>query len=183
MDKIAIFQEELDRILRPDVKNFTKLCIMQAPDYIFNNCPSGTCERFNPKDEMSADGLVIHTKRVFILAYELCRAYNCEENKDLILSACVLHDLVKQGWEKSGDTLKNHPELAVNLVDSVYKDVPGVIDEKSFFIIRGCIGYHYGQWSTSPWKKPLHKYSPEEMVVYIADFTASRNFLIVNHRR
>ena len=181
-EKELVFKDELDRIFNASVKEFTKLCVTQSPDYFFVDCPASTSGKYHPIDELTADGTMIHTKKVFTVAYELCRGLDCEGSRDLILSACIIHDLLKQGKTKSGHTVKNHPDLAAQLVTEIY-DATKVISEESYNIIRNCVGYHYGPWSIAPWKKPLSKYTPEELCVYTSDYVASKRFISVDYRR
>ena len=130
-DRIKLFKPELNLISKKDVRDFVKACIKAAPDYVFEDCPSSSSGKFHPIDELSADGTIVHTKRVFSVAYELSRGMDCEHHRDEICAAAILHDMVKQGIEGSGHTQKNHPELGANLVADVYnnefKDLPYLI--------------------------------------------------------
>ncbi len=181
-EKEAIFSEELERIFDTSIREFTKLCISQSPDYFFIDCPASTSGKYHPIDELCADGTIIHTKKVFTVGYELCRGLDCEKSRDLILSACIIHDLLKQGRNRSGHTVKNHPDLAAQLVTEVY-EATQMIDDRSYQIIRNCVGFHYGPWSIAPWKKPLVEYTQEELCVYMSDYIASKRFIAVDYRR
>jgi hypothetical protein len=181
-EKINHFKDELERIFDKRVREFTSLCIGQAPDYFFLDCPASSSGKYHPISELGADGTLIHTKKVFTVAYELCRGLGCEDNRDLILSACIIHDLLKQGKEKSGHTVKNHPDLASQLITDVY-NATKIIPEESYKMIHNCVGYHYGLWSDDSWKKPLVEYTPEEICVYISDYVASKRFIEVDYRR
>lgn len=181
-ERCEIFSDELKLILNDSVREFTKLCLLKAPDYFFTNCPASTTGKYHPLDELSWDGTLIHTKKVFTVAYELCKALDCEESRDEILSACIIHDLLKQGKNRTGHTVKNHPDLAATLVDKIQKDSQ-MLSERSYAIIKGGVGFHYGVWSTKSWSKKLSEYTPEEMCVYISDYVASKRFLTVDYRR
>lgn len=178
-DKVSTFKKELDLIFDTNVRAFTEICLMMAPDYFFMDCPSSSSGKFHPVDELAHDGCVLHTKRVVTVAFDLCRGLMCEDNRDAIISACIIHDLRKQGLEKSGHTVKNHPDLAAKLVTSVHKDT-SLLDENIFTIIRNAVGYHYGPWSQLKWKKPLNDYTPEELCVYLSDYIASKKTLVVS---
>jgi hypothetical protein len=181
-EKSGTFEGELNLIFDDNIKEFTRLCIIAAPSYYFTDCPASSSGKYHPISELGADGTILHTKKVFTLAYELCRGLGCEHNRDEILSACIIHDLRKQGLTKSGHTTKNHPDLAAKLVDEVQRDTM-LLDEKSHHLIRNMVGYHYGLWSINPWKKDLSKYTPEEMCVYISDYVASKRCVEVDYRR
>ena len=181
-ERCNIFEKELELIFNDSIREFTKLCLYEAPDYFFVNCPASSTGKYHPLNELGADGTMIHTKKVFTLAYELCRGLGCEESRDEILSACIIHDLLKQGKSRTGHTIKTHPGLAAELVEKIHEQTQMLSDE-SYKIIRNCVGYHYGLWSITPWKKDIHDYTPEELCVYISDYVASKRCVEVNYRR
>lgn len=181
-ERIKVFEKELNLILDDKMREFTKLCLSQCPDYFFTDCPASSSGRYHPLDELSWDGTMIHTKKVFTAAYELCRGLGCEENRDEILAACIIHDLLKQGKTRSGHTTKGHPALAAELVERVQRDTQ-LLGKTSYEIIRCCAGFHYGLWSTKPWLKKLEEYTPEELCVYLSDYIASKRCVAVDYRR
>jgi len=175
-EKVQIFEEELGLIFDPAIKEFTRLCLIAAPDYIFYDAPSSSSGKYHSVDELGGNGCVIHTKRVFAVAYRLCRGLSCENNRDSVLSACIIHDLVKQGFKKTGHTQRNHPDLAAQLVDLV-QNATFILSENIYSMVRNCVGYHYGMWSTGKWKKDISNYTKEEYCVYISDYLASKREL------
>lgn len=177
-DKVKVFSAELDLIFDTNIRTFVEVCLMVAPDYFFLDCPASSSGKYHPIDELCATGTVIHTKKVVTVAYDLCRGLGCEYNRDAVLAACIIHDLRKQGLEKTGHTVKYHPDLAAKLVEEVYKDIQ-LISQEQYSIIRCCCGYHYGPWSINPWKKDLSDYTPEELCVYLSDYIASKKTLTV----
>lgn len=181
-ERVATFEDELSLILNSKIREFTKLCLSEAPDYFFTDCPASTTGKYHPIDELAADGTIIHTKKVVTVAYILCRGLNCEQYRDAILSACIIHDLLKQGKKKSGHTTKNHPALAAELVEQV-QNATQMLDEESFNIIRNGVGYHYGLWSTGVWKKDLEEFTLTELCIYLSDYFASKREFHVDHRR
>jgi len=181
-EKAGVFEKELSLIFDEKVREFTRICVVSAPDYFFLDCPASSTGKYHPLSELGPDGTMIHTKKVFTVAYELCRGLDCEDNRDEILAACVIHDLVKQGWKKSGHTMKSHPKLGAELVENVQADTQ-ILEKDSYDIIKNCVGYHYGPWSMDPWKKPLSKYTPEELCVYLSDYTASKRCVEVDYKR
>lgn len=181
-EKEKAFEEELKLIFSDTIREFTRLCIISAPDYIFVDCPSSSSGKYHPVDENSGSGNIIHTKRVFTVAYEMCRGLGVEEHRDQILSSCLVHDAIKQGWKHTGHTVRNHPALAAELVKRVQDDTQ-LLDDESYNIIRKSVGYHYGPWSSGEWKKPLSKYTFEELCVYVSDYVASKRCIHVDYRR
>ena len=182
--KIAFFQDELNRIFNERIREFTKLCIIQAPDYIFKDCPSSSSGKYHPVDELSWDGTIIHTKKMFTLAYELCRGLGCDHNRDLVLAASLIHDLCKRGTKDPGDlhTRKDHPGLGASFVLEI-QAATQILTEEQANIIANCVGYHYGPWSQNPWIKPINEYTEEELTVYIADYVVSKRFIHTDYRR
>jgi len=180
--KNETFAEELKLIFNESIREFTRVCVCSAPDYFFLDCPASTSGKYHPLDELGADGTILHTKKVFTVAYDLCRGLECESSRDEILAACIIHDLRKQGLKKSGHTMKNHPTLAADLVEEV-QAATQILSEKSFNIIENCVGYHYGPWSSGKWKKSLKKYTSEELCVYLSDYVASKRQVVVNYKR
>lgn len=181
-EKEKIFKKELELIFDLSIREFTRLCIISAPDYFFVDCPASSSGKYHPISELGPDGTILHTKKVITVAYDLCRGLECEERRDEILSACLIHDLLKQGVKKTGHTMKNHPRLAADLVEQVQRDTQ-LLNEDSYNIIRNCVGYHYGPWSANPWKKNLKDYTPAELCVYMSDYIASKRTIEVNYKR
>ena len=180
IEKLVFFQDELDLIFDVRIKEFTKICVMVAPDYFFTQCPASSSGKYHPLDELSWDGCIIHTKRVVTIAYDLCRGLACETNRDAIIAACIIHDLRKQGLERSGHTVKHHPDLAAKLVEEVQRDTR-ILHDVTYQMIRSCVGLHYGLWSEYKWKKSLVEYTPEEMCVYLSDYIASKKTINVKY--
>ena len=183
-DRLELFKEELDLISKPEIREFAKACIEASPDYVFENCPSSSGGKYHPIDELSSDGTILHTRRVFALAYELSRGLDCEHHRDEICAAALLHDMAKQGLITSGHTVKNHPQIMAKLVADVYKDkFKDKLNRDSALIIYYGIFYHYGPWSGADAKKPLSTYTPEELCVYVADYVSSKKFVHIDHKR
>jgi hypothetical protein len=181
-DMKKVFEGELSLILDDRVRSFAGLCLDEASDYFFTDCPASSTGRYHPLDELSWDGTILHTRKVVTAAYELCRGLGCEHHRDEILSACIIHDLRKQGLTKTGHTTKDHPALAADLVKEV-QDQTQMLSDESYNIIRNCCGFHYGLWSQKPWKKSLDEYTPEELCVYISDYVVSKRCMHVDTRR
>lgn len=182
-EKVERFAPELRLIFDKKVREFTRLCISQGPDYFFIDCPSSTTGKFHPLDELTADGVIIHTKKVFTMAYEMVKATDCEHSRDLVIAAALIHDLRKQGLTESGHTdMKRHCDLAAQLVTEV-QEATQLLDASQYTIIRNCVGYHLGPWSHEPWKKPMSEYTAEELTLFLSDFTVSKRFVSVDYRR
>ncbi len=183
-ERLEIFKEELDLIVRKDVRDFVKVVIAAAPDYIFEDCPSSSSGRYHPVDELGGSGNIIHSKKVFTVVYELCRALNCEDKRDELLAGSLLHDMMKQGELKSGHTVKHHPRLAAELVAKVYNvEFKDKLDKMSANLIYQIIFHHYGLWTEEESRKPLKDYSILELCVYLSDYIASKRCIKVDYIR
>jgi len=182
-EKEEYFRIELERIYDRKIREFARLCLVNSPDYIFEDCPSSSSGKFHPIDELSPDGTLIHTKKVFTMAYELVKGLDCENSRDIVLTAAIVHDLRKYGPTRgTGHTVKDHPAHAAKLVDEVQEATQLLTDEQ-YQMLRNCVGYHYGPWSEEPWKKSMDKYTREELALYISDFVVSKRFIVTDYRR
>ncbi len=183
-ERLRLFKDELELISQPIIREFVKECLAQAPDYVFEDCPSSSSGKYHPIEELGPDGTIVHTKKVFALAYELSRGFDVEHRRDEICAAAILHDLVKQGLTRTGHTVKEHPQLMAKFAADIYRDkFRGRLDSKSANTICSCIFYHYGPWVIPSAKKPLTEFSMEEMVVYTADYVTSKRFIHVDTKR
>jgi len=183
-DRINYFSDELELIARPEIREFVEECIKRVPDYVFEDCPSSSSGKYHPIEESGPDGTILHTKKVFALAYELSRGLDCEESRDEVCAAALLHDLVKQGMTKSGFTVKEHPQLMADFVAEIYKEkFKDKLDRESALKIYYGIFYHYGPWTKQSVRKPMSDYTPEELAVYLADYVSSKRFVYIDSRR
>lgn len=61
----------------------------------------------------------------------MARAFDLEgKDRDLVLGAAILHDMVKQGFKQTGHTVKDHAALAAQLVEKVFKTTESKIEKK-----------------------------------------------------
>lgn len=179
--RLELFKGELALILSSEIREFVEECIKCAPDYIFDDCPSSTSGKYHPIEELGPDGTVLHTKKVFALAYELSRALDCENHRDEVCAAALLHDMLKQGEIKAGHTLKEHPQLMAKFVADIYNNgFKGKINRDSALMIYYGIFYHYGPWTSPSVRKPITEFTQEELCVYMSDYVASKRFISVD---
>jgi len=182
-EKVEYFEPELERIYDKKVREFTRLCLIHAPDYIFEDCPSSSSGKFHPLDELSTDGTLIHIKKVFTMAYEMVKAMDCEDSRDVVLAACLVHDLRKYGATNTGHTLRDHATHGANLIDEV-QEATQLLTAEQHKSMRSCVGLHYGPWTEDlNWKKPMKDYTPEELTVFLSDFVVSKRFIKTDYRR
>jgi len=183
-DRLDLFKMELKLMSKKDVLDFTKECIRVSPDYVFEDCPSSSSGKFHPIDELSSDGTIIHTRRVFTIAYDYTRMLGVEHHRDEVCAAALLHDLAKYGLESSGHTVRDHPQIMANLIADVYNSsFKSKLDKTSANIIYWAVFYHYGEWTIEKYRKPIPEYTMEELAVYSADYTASKRFINVDYAK
>lgn len=171
--KKKFFQEELLEIKNSGMEKFLIEVLKKFPDYFFNDCPASSTGKYHPPGLNKPDGTLIHTKLVVRVVKELTRISDLDINRtDALIVAAVCHDMFKQGFEKSGHTAFEHPELAVKAVRKVYWDNPDLIPFPLFTLMTDSMKYHYGRWG-------YHKMSPIETgfllgLLHIADAIASK---------
>jgi HD superfamily phosphohydrolase YqeK len=183
-DRIEFFKDELALIGKLVVREFVEECLKTVPDYVFEDCPAATSGKFHPIEELGPDGTLIHTKKVFAVAYDLSIGLGCENHRDEILAAAILHDLAKQGVESAGHTTKDHPQVMASVAADVYRQkFKGKLSRESANIICSAIFHHYGPWTDKSVRKSLSQYTPEELAVYISDFICSKRFVHVDYKR
>lgn len=181
-EKVEYFDAELKRIFDRKIREFARLCLTQAPDYLFEDCPSSSGGKYHPLDELGSDGTLIHTKKVFTLAYEMVKAMDCEDSRDIVLAASIIHDLRKQGIYASGHTVKDHPDHAARLVTEV-QDATQLLTEDQYKMLKNCVGYHYGPWGEGKWSKPMEQYTKEELSLFLSDYVVSKRFIHTDFNR
>lgn len=181
MDKITIFEREINYIKNTSYREDLKTLINLLPDYFFE-IPAASTGKYHPDYAQGEGGLLRHTKAAVRIGYELLSdpvigdKYTDKE-KDLMLMALLLHDGLKLGKEKSKYTKFNHPILAAEFIEE-NMDLLHLTDEEITFI-GDCIRTHMGPWTTDydgneVLEKPHTKY---QNFVHMCDYLASRKCL------
>lgn len=184
MDKIKIFEEEINYIKNEQYKENLKLLINLLPDYFFE-IPASSTGKYHPSFALGDGGLVRHTMVAVRIGYELLNndsiGYSFNDNeKDLMLISLLIHDGLKSGLNHEQYTRFDHPLLISNYVKE-NKDKLTFNDKEIDFICT-CLESHMGQWNTSSYAPnvilpvPHDKY---QRFVHMCDFLASRKFLDV----
>ena len=181
MNKIKTFELELDMIEDNDLKNLVKRCLENAPDY-FYTIPASSSGKYHPQYALGEGGLVRHTKAAVKIANDLLNLEQYHHlDKSEIISALILHDILKKGMNEKGHTVFNHPILAANFLFSEYMKSGHV--SKAFSAKVGNVGRliksHMGQWNTSNYEdgklpKPIKE---DEKFVHLCDYLASRKYI------
>jgi len=179
--------EEIEQIRDENIQSFVRSVLLKAD--LFWEIPSVFSEDYNPPDEHDIGGNVLHTKRMFRVAQIMCESYIFEEEeRDIILSAVLLHAVTKGIMFDSTPT---YNEFFPYTVDPFVRQVKRMdelntaehessvlyaTDNQVQKILR-IVRCHRGPWSPIPETIPL---DDMEMVVHLADHVASKVHWIID---
>lgn len=181
MDKLKIFEVELGYIKDDEIKEFTKNIILLLPDYFFEVSASST-GKYHPEYALGEGGLVRHTQAAVRIAIELFKIESfkySEKQKDIIISALILHDGAKLGIPKQKYTITEHPLV----ISKFIKDNNKILNNEDLWIITECIESHMGQWVYDYKTKKVVLPKPKKDIqsfVHLCDYLASRKCLEFN---
>jgi HD superfamily phosphohydrolase YqeK len=182
--------EETEFIRNDGIRNLTRALLLNVES--FWDAPSAFSEDMNPPDEYRQGGAVLHTKRVFRLAYIMADSYELTEHqKDLVYSAALLHDITRAVPDENGNMtydplypytvdalmriLRKKDELHASENDSSTLEV----DDTDCAIILRIIRCHRGPASPIPETRPV-KENVLEMIVHLADRLATNLHLVID---
>lgn len=190
MSNMNIYENEKWEIFNPlfkhmsgDIKDFTIHMLKQVPEY-FYEVPASSTGKYHPSYALGDGGLIRHTLGAGLIAIELFRNDTIygkftDREKELMLSAIILHDTFKSGIEKSKYTVAEHPILASNFVKETKQEF---IAKSEVQIIADCILSHMGQWNTDRSGREIMDKPKTQMqsFVHLCDYLASRKILEIN---
>jgi len=102
--------EEISLIEDDGLRSFVKSILVRSDSFWF--IPSSFSGKYHPPDEHNEGGNVLHTKRTVRAAKILAESHSLSaEEKDIVVAACLLHDITKGKIEKDGSFTydKMHP--------------------------------------------------------------------------
>ena len=192
LGKSDIFNAQLSQFENNDIMEFTKLCLDEAPDYFFI-IPASLSGKYHPETDRLEHGLFYHTVSAFIILNHILEnekgnpQFNFDSRtRDLMRSAILLHDLFRCGsqqeYEKAEEKQSKflHPIYAHKHIIS-HKDC-GIINRFEISKIGQLVASHMGIWNTPKHEEGEMKlpvpHTPEERLVHLADYLASRNNII-----
>lgn len=175
------FQKELGYIQNPTLKVFAVEALKKVPYYFFTDCPASSSGKYHAPDENGPLGTILHSKRVAKVVLDIAKSMGLDKTDEMVCAA-ILHDSWKYGAKKGAHTVRNHPELAANMVVDLIKTSAynEVLTKEQKLVIWGCIMFHMGQWGDGKSKKAISKFSDHEMCMHLSDVMASRNYITVN---
>lgn len=152
-----------------------------VPKYFWHVQASST-GKYHPEYALGEEGLLRHTCAAVRIAAAIINLdqYNSifdDVDKDNIIVALMLHDTFKHGEESlwgrySPYSMHEHPLIAAEKVRER-------LDDEHKCAIANCIASHMGEWTESNrshYVLPKPK-TPEEQMVHLCDYLASRKFL------
>lgn len=171
--------DEIDTIKDIDNRKFALILLSKIPDYFFS-VPASSSGKYHPKNDLGEGGLVRHSISVARMLDHLLEPYGYfdfnEEQKDLLKIAALFHDCMKSGtqeeYEKGKHTKFLHPLYAANFIMTV-AITNSYSYEKALFIYNAVIA-HMGQWNTNVTGELPTPKTPDQKILHLADYLASR---------
>lgn len=177
-------QMELDYIKNNHIKENAKILVNLLPDYFFE-VPASSTGKYHPAFAASEAGLLRHTKAATRIGYELLKNKTIgycftDDEKDLLITAIMLHDGLKHGKNHDRYARFDHPLEGAKFVKENSDKTTFAEDEIKF--LYETIASHMGEFTTSTYSdvvlpEPHNKY---QRFVHMCDYLASRKFLSVN---
>jgi len=178
IDPVHEFSHELSQIKNDVIYELTVKALYNAPAY-FWFVPASSSGKYHPKLSLGISGLVRHTKAAVRIALELFNnpmlcPFPSDLEKDMIISALILHDTCKQGIKDDGEhTVYDHPILVRGKLKPT--DMAGEIDEL-WDAICDIIETHMGPWNKNREGVEILDVPDTELqkFAHLCDFLASR---------
>ena len=171
--------EEIDTLQDIDDRRFAYHLLSNLPDYFFS-APASSSGKYHPSNDLGNGGLVRHSISVVRMLEHLLEpdGYSdfTDEQKELLKIAALFHDCMKSGtqeeYEKDKRTKFLHPLYAANFIMTTAIN-NGYPYEKALFIYNAVIS-HMGQWNTKGDVILPTPKTPDQKILHLADYLASR---------
>lgn len=169
-------QNELKQIQSQLIRDFTDFVLKELPEY-FWNIPASSTGKYHPDFAAGPGGLIRHTKAAVYLATTLFPLHPefFQSDKDMIISALILHDGLKHGDPKQDYTVHEHPLLMARFIRA--KGLLHRISTTTMDLqIAKMVESHSGQWTTNSFSSIVLP-KPETWqaeFVHLCDYLASR---------
>lgn len=177
--KSEVFNNELEYIIDENIKSFTKKALDNLPDYFYEVAASST-GKYHPTYALGVGGLVRHTKAAVRFAHHLLQLEQnqlifTEKERDMIISALLLHDGWKHGDKGGSFTTHEHPQICADWIEQnpIFNSI---LPKNERQIIAFSVSSHMGQWNENKRSAlVLHKPTNEiQKFVHMCDYLASR---------
>ncbi len=181
MDRLKIFKTELEYIKNIKIREFTEKVLLEVPEYIFKVAASST-NRYHPSFSLGEGGLCRHIQvavrlAVDILSLEMFNKYSDDE-KDIIISALILHDCAKKGIPETKYTVTEHPLIMARFIENNNK-LNKILDKETLQKLLDCIRTHMGEFNKDFKTKKEVLPKPKNRlhtIVHLADYLSSRKY-------
>ncbi|MFH1065171.1 MAG: hypothetical protein V1734_01555 [Nanoarchaeota archaeon] len=141
MAKHDIFLEDLARIKDAEVRTFTESAL-EAVDDKFYTEPASSSGKYHPPEDNGLGGLVRHVKKgVAVVEQFARRALFSDMEKDIAISAYILHDSCKDGVVWKGHTDYTHGYLAFEWLQQFKLN-----DAFAKEALTSAVRYHMAPW-------------------------------------
>ena len=180
--KSDILLSEINLINTIYIKEWTIKTLENTPDYFFK-APASSTGKYHPQCTCRKGGLLVHVKRAVYIANRLCSGWGIKDlDRDIVISATILHDIAKVGnpaiAKSTYEDYENHPINGANLIlSTLLEEIKPPFDE-IIKQITNCVQNHMGLWTPEKVKKEIKKYTLLELAVYTADYIATTKDLI-----
>lgn len=183
IQKIKVFETEMNQIKDDKIKKFAEVAVNKLPDYFFEVAASST-GKYHPAYSLGSGGLVRHTKAAVgfattMLGLESMQNYFTSTEQDLMIVSLILHDGCKHGLNGSSYTVATHPLEICDMIRSD-EELTSLLPAEQLEFLYKCISSHMGQWNTDFRSKKEILPKPEtkyEVFVHLCDYLASRKYL------
>lgn len=178
------FEEELNTIRSPSIRQFCRECIDELPEY-FYSIPASASGKFHPQYALKVHGLFYHTKAAVrilnhILEIERLQRRFTQDEQDMMRCALILHDGRKHGEVDEGHIRFDHPLLQAEAIRG--HPLTDGLTEPMRDIIAYLVATHMGQWNTNSYNNMVLPKPTSDMhwLVHICDYLASRKDITIN---
>lgn len=186
---LAPILKEIEYIFDENIKSFVRSILLRSKSFWL--IPSSFSGKYHPIDEHNEGGNVLHTQRVVRAAKLMCESYSlAKEDTDIVLAACLLHDVTKGIMIDGEDSFHYdpmHPYTVGKLVKICQEDDIKYASESqssTIFLsedivqsILRLVRCHLGPWSPVPETMPI---TYMDMIVHMADNIASKVHFIID---
>lgn len=183
MDRLKIFETELDYIINPSIREFTEKALNKLPEYFFS-IPASSTGKFHSPVCLGNGGLVRHTKMavrfaIDLLNLEMFTKVYSDDEKDIIISALILHDGIKHDINFAKYSVANHPLIMANFLKHD-TELNSMLEPKIFNTIVKCIETHMGEFNKDYKTKKEILPKPNSKIqnmVHLCDILSSRSYI------
>lgn len=160
-------------IRNKEVRTFVQDFLAQRVPEYFTTIPAATKKEHHMESCHGPGGLLRHTLSIIVVLMDIVNLEYLQLkqlDKDLIISAAILHDTFKHGKEGKKYE-RSHPNIAAQEILKFAKERN---QEKIGKIIGGLVVAHMGEWGN---QKPGNR---GQFLVHLGDYLGSRQYLAID---